>query len=816
MDRRSFRLGLALGAAAGVVVVAVLIALRVAGPGWPDDAIHVPRDAPTLKQALVGAKPGATIVLHPRGEPYRGPVTIAVAGITVAAAGTVRVEGTGGRPAITVEADRTVLQGLEIHAEAIGIRVAASQCIVERVAVLDAPIGILLDGARNATLRDLELRGGTIGLELTAVGGSTISQLEIRDSADVGLRVTASWENQIEETRIADVPVGISVDPGSERNTLRRCRIDRTSIAAVQLRGATETRVIASTLRDGRVGILVDRATGCEIAECEIERMLAVGVWLQQASANTVTENTIRRCRDAGILLSQASENAIRSNHVERCEAAGVRLDGSDRNLVLGNRLGDSPLGIELQRSTNARVMRNAIAAEATGRGISIVAGGDHQLLDNRVNGGALGILVRRSEGNTVLRNTLDEQTTAGIVVDDGSDANSILENRIIVGQTGIVAAGATRIDLLGNEVRGHDTGILLNGAGPGVRIEGNTIADNRVGLRQTDDEAVAELDRPGRDAETGPAIVAHNGFLGNEQLDVMNDSAVPLYAVGNWWNGDDEPDPSAAAVAGNVLLEGSAWKATLAVGTQADTVQELLGRILQIALSDAGFRVIDLIGIGDWETVGDALRSRDVDMVWWRTTPGEAEPPPGGDEIAALPIPVERRWTVVVPETTAKQLEAKTLSALFAWAEGVERTIRYAVIPSFGEPERRAFETAYGLRPAAIAVERASSMAGAETLLKLGSVDLAVVDSLTQTLTASGYVELEDDRGAFSVSRIVAAAYVDTLERYPEIGDVLEELSEAVTSSLVHQLISRVRLLQRRPEAVAREALLELGILAE
>ncbi|MGB2983289.1 MAG: hypothetical protein WBC63_05440, partial [Candidatus Bipolaricaulia bacterium] len=64
MKRDSRWVGLAVLSAA-IVIVGLLFVLRVIGPAaFPAGAIVVPRDVPTLREALRDAPPDATIVLQ--------------------------------------------------------------------------------------------------------------------------------------------------------------------------------------------------------------------------------------------------------------------------------------------------------------------------------------------------------------------------------------------------------------------------------------------------------------------------------------------------------------------------------------------------------------------------------------------------------------------------------------------------------------------------------------------------------------------------------------------------------------------------------
>jgi len=265
------------------------------------------------------------------------------------------------------------------------------------------------------------------------------------------------------------------------------------------------------------------------------------------------------------------------------------------------------------------------------------------------------------------------------------------------------------------------------------------------------------------------------------------------------------------------VYLEGSAWKGTLAIGTEADVAQELLGRILQYALTEAGFRVIDLVGMGNSQRLREALRMQDVDFIWWgiseRILPRGAD---GEGEIDTAPIPATRRWTAVISEETAERLVETTLSAFAALMRESGETFRYTAPRALGEATAASFEQAYGLTGSVGSVNWADTLGEAEALLKFGAVEMAIVDNLEETLTFSGFVAIEDDVGVFESVGILVASRHDLLARFPEIGDVLADLIDSLTTSVTHDLISRVRLLHRRPEAVAREYLVQQGLLAE
>ncbi len=812
------RVGIAFLAAAAVVVVLLFVVFRVAGPPrWPEDAIFVPRDVATVQQALESASPGATIVLRAQDGPFHGPIAIDTADVTlVSSGGGAELETEGGEPSLTIRADGVVVSGLEIRSENVGIRLEADRCTIEETRVLDAPIGLQLSGASGCELTGIEVVGGRIGLELVTSGRNVLTDIEVWGASESGLRILGSSNNRLERVTVIDAPTGVLLEQGSSENELRGLLIEGASIVGIKFRGSNDNLVVDGTLREPGTGVVLEGVTGNEVRGCRISDSGDAGLAFRQAIQNKATENRIEGSGGVGILLTQSAENTLSYNLIIECTGAGVRIVGSDRNLIIGNSLTANAFGVVSDRSSYGRILRNAVlSADRSGTGVWVSGGAENRLLDNHVRGGEVGLLLSDSRGNTLLRNRIEEQAAAGLSLVSGSRGGVVAENRIVENLVGIKIAASSRCEVLNNHVAENDTGVLLVWPGPGVRIEGNVIEGNGIGIEQTDASDIAGIDS-GDDGETvSVAIVVNNLFARNDTLDVLNDTTVPIYAGDNWWGAADERETASARVSTGVFLEGSAWRGTLAVGTGSDVSGVILGQILQYALVEAGFRVIDLIGMGDSDRVREALRMQDVDFIWWGTHDALL-PQADGIDVDSASIPATRRWTVVVSEGTSAQLAEPTLSAFAAWVHQSGSRFGYSALRSLGDVTARAFEEAYGLRESIDSVNWAVTLGEVEALLKLGAVEAAIVDNLEETLTSSGFVALEDDLAVFETAELLVAFRPSLLARFPEIEDVLGQLTGVLTTSAVHDLIGRVRLLQREPETVAWEFLVGRGLLQE
>lgn len=817
-------MGIGLVGAAVILAILLIVVLRVASPSrFPPDAIFVPRDVATLEEAFKRASSGMTVVLQAQEEAFKGPVIIDVANITLASrGGRATLEAEGSEPALTIRADGVTVKNLGILAAGIGLQVESSRCRVEDVLVRDAPIGMQLVRARGCELEDLEVRGAKIGLNLVSSDGNHLDGLVISEAAESGVKVVKSSNNSFEDIVITTTPIGVSLEQGSTGNEFRSCRIEQSSIVGIEIRGSNDTTLRDSVVRDSGIGVALEGVTGSEVSNCRIKRSSVAAVSLRQAVKNRVLENTIDAAADAGIELSQSPENTLSYNHILHSFGAGIRLDRSDRNLIMENVLSGNGIAIRADRSSYSRVLRNSLSANELA-GLFFNGGEKNRFLDNQVIGGTFGIALAESGKNILLRNRVEDQKVSGLSLVNGSHENNAATNRISGSGVGILIAVSARGELFNNHLSGNDIGLVLFRPGSGVRIEGNAIGGNEIGLRQDDvaTDIKAALDLLGIDlgeghAEPAPPVIANNVFARNHLMDILNESALPLYAAGNWWGGLKAGRTEVAVVSEGVYLEESAWKGTIAVGTEEGISQVLLGRVLQLALTDTGFRVVDLVGMGDRLRVQEALRMRDVDLICGTTDSIHSEVLGETSDIEIISIPAKKGWVAVVSGTLAKRLPELTISALLMLASETGETFRYTAPQAFSKGAFASFVEAYGLQKTVSSISWTKTLEEAETLLKFGAADLAIVGNLEEALTFSGFVTLKDDLSAFESTDVAVILRQDLLSQFLDIEDVFTNLTSRLTTAAIHDLTSRVRLLHREPEDVAREFLLHEGLLAD
>jgi parallel beta-helix repeat protein len=786
----------------------------------PHDAIVVPRDVATLDAALRRVQPGGTIVLDTHAATLVGPFVIDVPEILICSLGPpAHVTGEGNAPALAVRANDVTLRNLEVSAESVGVAITSSRCRVEDLIVRGTPVAVRLSGARDCSLVRIDIEGGNVGMELSSSSGTKIRAVAVRDVAEAGVKVVGSWGNTLERIRVDRAPVGISIEDGSRETLLANCRMQDCSVSGVVVRASNDITFANSIVRDTPVGVALDRATGCVIRDCTIDRPAVAGVSLERSVQNRVQNLAIRAPGQFGLRLSESSDNALSDNEIRGGSTVAIDLTASHRNLVLRNQIAATAVGIRIDNGASCRVLRNTIASRHVGLVLESADGG--RILDNRVAGGVFGIALVSSTGSVLLRNRVEGQEESAFALLGGSADTTIAENTATRSGVGILIVASSRSGVLDNVAVGNDIGVLLLRSGPGLRLEGNRIEQNAVGLRQANpSEApparldLLDADIEADDGEISPPILANNTFSGNRTLDVENRAESPLYASGNQWGGAPKRGVTDARVSADVNLQESAWKGAIAIGTEASDLQEILGHILRIALAHAGYRVTDLIGMGSAGLVRDAAQAGDIDLITLESAGTGA--PSVGAGLTSFVLPARAGWVAVVPQSVADRLPERSLSALGAMLRDAGQALLWAVPQAVGEPVLAALRDAYRLDEQVRAVVWAKSLAEAEALLTFGAAEFAILESLEETVTLSGFVAIEDDLHILPSETLAAVARTELLAERADVGDMLSRLAPRLTTLALRDVMSRVRLLDRSPEAVAMEFLTQEGLLEE
>lgn len=797
----------------GVLAIAAVFFIRLAffaPEGIPPGAICVPRDAATLAVALDRVSPGDTIVLG-AGSSWAGPIDVSVPSITIRSAGKpARITAEGGAPALTLRADGVRLVGLELAGDGLGLLVSSADCRVERLTVRGTTTAIRMVGARGTQLRDIDIEGAAVGIEVVSCGGSDIRGAAIRRIGATALRHSGSWDTVARGLKISDSTIGVAVEEGSRDVRLADFLVLDSADTAVIVRSSTGVVLQGGTVRRAETGVRLERATACELHDLSVADT-ATGVFFLQSLQNAVRACTIRSARDSAIRVEDSDENSCVDNVIQDARIAAISVDSSDRMLIESNAIRDAEIGLRIEDSAATLALRNEIAVAATG--ILALRTPDARILRNRTTGGAIGICVISAPNAAAMENHADRHTIAAFAILAESPGASMQQNTATRSTIGVVIDTGVPVSVLDGHVAQNDVGILAVRPIGATRLEGNRLEGNDVGLRVTESSdglpaewAALSLDAL-RPSAAGGLVIAHNLFRGSRRLDIENLTPSVLHAAGNRWGGRASRTGDGARVTDGVSLTSSAWKGSLAVGAGISPVDDMLGAIVRILLADAGYHVLDLVGLGDETRVRSAIESGDLAVSVGRWL----EPIQGCVDFA---LPARAGWAVLISPERAARLPEKTLSALAQEVQS-QPAVLLAAPDTLDDDAIARLRSAYTLTDSVRAVVRTASIEEAESLLTLGTAQIAILPALEETRTSSGYVALVDDRGALPSSALAATARRATIDAHPDLPSILSRVTPYLTSTAVHGLIEEARLLRRSAADVAGAFLARMGLLA-
>ena len=102
----------------------------------------------------------------------------------------------------------------------------------------------------------------------------------------------------------------------------------------------------------------------------------------------------------------------------------------------------------------------------------------------------------------------------------------------------------------------------------------------------------------------------------------------------------------------------------------------------------------------------------------------------------------------------------------------------------------------------------------GTKDALKVGEVTLGQVGTSDATLESLGLVLLEDDKQLQNAENLVPMVNSDFLDQNPDVADVLNEMSAGLTTEDLAAMIGQVDLERLLPEDVARDYLVDKGLI--
>lgn len=270
-----------------------------------------------------------------------------------------------------------------------------------------------------------------------------------------------------------------------------------------------------------------------------------------------------------------------------------------------------------------------------------------------------------------------------------------------------------------------------------------------------------------------------------------------------------------------------------ITVGAKNFTEQFILAKMTTIMLEENGFDVKEKSNLASL-ALRSALENKQVDLTWDYTGTGlvtylKEDPISDGQEALKKLNELDKKngitwsniteadntYALVMRADQAKELGITTLSDFAAYMNEHPGKLRMASHAEFANRKDGipGVEKEYGFKFADNSiVEMDSGLTYAA--LKDKQVDVSVAFATDARIKEFGFVILEDDKGFFPSYQAAVAMTIKTKEKYPEIEEILAPLQELLNSESLRELNYQVDIEEKSEDAVAREFLIEHGLI--
>lgn len=288
----------------------------------------------------------------------------------------------------------------------------------------------------------------------------------------------------------------------------------------------------------------------------------------------------------------------------------------------------------------------------------------------------------------------------------------------------------------------------------------------------------------------------------------------------------------SIVVLASGVTGCGGAQQKSVVIGSKDFAEQYILAQMYALLLEDAGFEVERKLGLAGTPVAQAALTNGEIDMypeytgtglltvlklpvesdrevVYQKVKEGYAEQ---FDLVWLDPAPMNNAQALAVPRAVSEEYGITTISDMVANASDLVMVGP----PEFPEREDGlpGLKETYGdftleeYRPVGKALRYQA--------LVNGEADVTVAFGTDGEISAFDLIVLEDDEGMFPPYQVAPVVRQEKLDAYPEIADILNELTPLLTSDTMRRLNYEVTGEEREPVDVAREFLVQEGLLTE
>ncbi len=282
----------------------------------------------------------------------------------------------------------------------------------------------------------------------------------------------------------------------------------------------------------------------------------------------------------------------------------------------------------------------------------------------------------------------------------------------------------------------------------------------------------------------------------------------------------------------------------SITVASKIDTEGALLGKMIVIALEDAGLEVKDRTSFGNTSIVRGAIKSGEVDLYPEYTGngafffPNSGEPEIWKDAESAYkkvkeldyeknkivwlqPIPANNTWAIAVRDDLAKKENLKTLKDFARYVNNGGR-VKLACSAEFVESDAAlpSFQNGYGfeLTDDQLLVFSGGNTAQTEKAAGEGidGVNFAMAYGTDGGLSVHNLTILEDTKNIQPVYEPAPIVKEEVLKKYPEIKTVLEPIFKSLDMESLQRLNAKIAIEGVDASIVATEYLKGNGFIEE
>lgn len=294
-------------------------------------------------------------------------------------------------------------------------------------------------------------------------------------------------------------------------------------------------------------------------------------------------------------------------------------------------------------------------------------------------------------------------------------------------------------------------------------------------------------------------------------------------------------------SVASLSTLLATAATADITVSSKIDTEGGLLGNIIALALADAELPVERRLQLGGTQIVREALLSNQIDIypeytgnaafffneadsdVWKDAAAAHARAAELDQEKNNVTwldsAPANNTWAIAVTGAVAAEHNLVTMSDFGAWvADGGE--VKLAASTEFVSSPAvlPAMQDTYGF---SLAADQTVILSGGDTAATIqaaargtSGVNAAMVYGTDGGVGATGLVVMEDNKGVQPVYEPAPIVRADVLAQYPSIPEILNPIFAGLDMQTLQRLNGRIQVGGEPAEDVARQYLIETGVL--